>query len=205
MTTAKNIATLAVIVLFGFGGQLRAQNTASTNGYSKGNIVVPITLRMVAPMNFGSFIPPSTPGTGNVNVSHDPSVRGVSGGVTVAGTQGATEAPSDWVVTGQPNFLYAISYGGLTPPGGAFPSSFTMTLTSTTDNTQHMTLAFAGIDVTTGGATGFGNHVSSQNPVPAQLNATGNGAYSQGGVLFVPHGQAPGLYSGTWTETVTYN
>jgi hypothetical protein len=199
----RNIGLTVVLLLLGFAGQLQAQNT----GGNKAKFIKPISLTITKQMNFGSIIPP-TSGSGQVWVSHDPNAQRGTGPVnpTFPGSQGATPEPVDFLVTGEPSYSFTATNGGLTLDG----NNFKLILTSTTNANDHMTMHFAGIYSETGGGTiPFAYNSGLPNPVltlsAANANPSGQSTFSIGGYVDVAHGQHPGVYTGSWFETVAYN
>lgn len=59
--------------------------------------------------------------------------------------------------------------------------------------------------ITTGGGTMGGMSFTTSAPASGTLSASGTASFSVDGVLSIPGGQAAGVYSTTYSATVTYN
>jgi Domain of unknown function (DUF4402) len=212
MTTTKKISLVAVIILLVYTGQLQAQNSNTKTGTAGCGIVKPIKLTAAsaltdpngAELNFGVIVPGVT--AGSVFISHDltwltPNTPGTTGGTTVLthGDDNPKAHAADWSVSGEPNFTYEVTTSNPT------------TLTLSDGSGTKMMMNWAPAYVLVGGV---GNHVTTfginQDPESytnwiSILNAAGQGGFSQGAVITVGAGQQPGLYVGSWSETVNYN
>jgi Domain of unknown function (DUF4402) len=207
---------LTIALCLSVAGIANAQNSNTKTGTAGCGIIKPIKLTATsaltdpngAEVNFGVIVPGAT--SGSVFIGHDatwltPSVPGSSGGCTILNN--ADDQPkahgADWSVAGEPNFTYEVTTSNPT----------TLTLTDGSGVTMMMTWLPAWVFV-----GGVGNNSTifgaGQDPGAGSnqytnwisiLNAAGQGGFSQGAGLTVGAHQQPGLYVGSWTETVNYN
>ncbi|MDR3705759.1 MAG: DUF4402 domain-containing protein [Paludibacteraceae bacterium] len=141
------------------------------------NLITPLTLTQTSPLHFGTMsVQASTAGT---CVLKTDGTRSQTGGVNLS-TAVPTATTAAYNVTGAVSTTYIIT---LPPTISVSDGSNTMTISSLVARA-----ASAMADGTTG-----------------TLSATGTDAFTVGGTLTVPAGQAIGAYTGTFNVTVAYN
>jgi Domain of unknown function (DUF4402) len=207
---------LTIAVCLSIAGIANAQNSNTKTGTAGCGIIKPIKLTATsaitdpngAELNFGVIVPGTS--SGSVYIGHDitwltPAVSGATGGATVlthADDQPKAHA-ADWSVAGEPNFTYEVTTSNPTTLSLADGSGTTMTMmwgpawVFVGGVGNNSTIFGAGQDPEAG-SNPYTNWISI-------LNGAGQGGFSQGAVITVGAGQQPGLYVGSWTETVNYN
>ncbi len=192
----KIITFAAVFAVLGTSGMAQAQST----GGQQAKFIRPITLSVWKAMNFGTFVPGV--GGGTVTVVHDnasgstQTPAGYTGSVQKAGTQGPQEQPMDFKMTGEPNMLFTLSSSNPTE----------ITLTGPGGHTMLLNPFFPPFVIQAGntGPAGTGIGARGVGAITVQFDATGSAWTSEGGTLNVSGRQAPGLYTASWTETISY-
>ncbi|WP_290793532.1 DUF4402 domain-containing protein [Halomonas sp.] len=163
-------------------GALTAANSfaASVGTKATGTVIAPIGITNGEGLNFGSFVAGVAVGTVTVDTAGNRTATGDA----ILAVVGATPIAAQFVVTGESNEAYGISWAGgvLTNTGGA---GETMVLTTVSNLT---------------GAAGATTHV--ENGI---LGADGEQTIYMGGTLSVGAAQVAGTYEGVVTATVEYN
>lgn len=173
---------IALAMLF-FCEVSNAQNTSTQVVNTGAAIFAPLRLVKLTDLNFGGIV--QGPNAGNVIMSeygsrifpNDPLGPTVYNGSSVLAKTGATAA--SFIVTGEPSNSYSIT----TP------------VTSTVTDGTHTMLILLGKPI--------GPNVSADGTT-ATLASDGTDAWKIGGTLVVGAGQPSGLYSGSFTEIITY-
>jgi hypothetical protein len=161
----------------------RAQNTSSQTVNEGAAIFAPLRLVKLTDLNFGGIV--QGPNAGNVVLSDrgartfptDPLGTSVYNGSSVLAKTGATAA--SFIVTGEPANAYSIT----TPA---------MSVVSDGTHTMLVTLGKP-----------IGPNVSADG-MTATLAPDGTDTWKIGGTLAVGAGQPSGLYTGSFTEIITY-
>jgi hypothetical protein len=161
----------------------RAQNSSSQEVNAGAAIFAPLRLMKLADLNFGGIV--QGPNGGNVIMSDrgsrifpdDPLGPAAYNGSSAIAKTGSMAA--SFIVTGEPSNTYSIT----TP------------VTLVVSDGEHAMMITLGKPV--------GPNVSSDGTT-AKLSTEGTDAWKIGGTLAVGAGQPSGLYSGSFTEIITY-
>jgi hypothetical protein len=176
----NSITTLIAIAILAIAGIASAQNTDSKPASANVNMVCPISLQKAADLNFGNVII----GTGTVTVPN-------SGTPTLTYTGNVN--PGSNVGTPPPNAAYFHVKGATAYYFNITNSGNNVVVTGPGSSTLNVLL----------------NNPTDNNPIRLSYSEAGSclGTYDFyiGGVLTVTPGASAGAYTGTWTETVTYN
>lgn len=172
----KKLLIIIAVVLFtvGFADKVSAQNSVTKSNAAGGEILSPITLTAVDPLEFGRLV--VVPGGGTVRLSYDAvegTVVAASSGVTPIGPTAPSVASFE--VGGSAGYSYNIS---------DVPASITITNEALIGGTMDIT------------------EISC--PVSGTLNGSGIDIFRLGGLLTIGSGQNAGRYVGTFNVTVNY-
>jgi len=174
----NSITTFIVLALLAVASVASAQNTDSKNANASANLVCPVSLQKLADLDFGNVVI----GTGTAVMTNAGSLS-YTGNVSPGSNDYAGHShAASFHVKGATAYFIAITNSGnnvvVNGPGG---STLNVTLNAPNDG----------------------------NPIRLSYTSDGDclGTYdfTIGGTLNVTPGVNSGAYTGSWTETVTYN
>ncbi len=191
---------VAFVAALAFAGSAHAQNSASATATANADVVCPIAITHItgvdAELNFGRLVGGGSAGTVTVpDLSLSATYTGGCSPFSGSGGTG-TISPAHFVIYAQQGF--AISIVG--------PN--TVTISSGT-HTMQIAMFFPAASSYVGevNSTVGGNNMSiyTMNGTHLTGDCSVRRGLDLGGVLSVSAGQAPGIYTGSFTEVVSYN